>query len=418
MLSNSQQLALDHALKGRSLLVTGPGGTGKSHLVSSIVQGLRSQGKVVAKTGSTGIAAVNIGGSTIHSLLKTGICGSVDELKKAMSRGDVGERRDLVERIRALDTLIVDEVSMLSGDYLDMMDFRLRMVRGSPAPFGGVQVVWCGDFLQLPAVSTRDKPLQKTFAFQADSWKELAPRIVMLTKTFRQEDQEFVDHLLRVRRGDVYEETEDFFMPCHGRRLVDPVRLFPLNEDVARVNAEGLRTLTTREVSYRARYSGKDASVEMLRKNCIAEDVLVLKEGAPVLCIRNTESYVNGTRARVLRAFPEAVDVELETGSRVRIDRESWELQDEKGVMIASMEQIPLKLAWAISIHKSQGTSLSSVEVDLRRCFERGQAYVALSRARKLEGLSLLSPLTAGVVKTSHEAVAFYDRLVERRSAA
>ncbi len=195
--SPGQKTAYDLALAGETILLTGPGGTGKSAAIHATVNALKSQGKRVYITGSTGIAAVNVGGMTIHSWLGTKIYGTVPKLQAALKRAEIGQDPNRLQRIATTDAIVIDEVSMLSGDYIDAMDWWLQFCRKDTAPFGGLQIIFSGDFLQLPPVETAHEKLTNKFAFQSNVWKQVNPKTVVLNKTFRQEDQEFVNHLLK-----------------------------------------------------------------------------------------------------------------------------------------------------------------------------------------------------------------------------
>jgi hypothetical protein len=416
-LGAEQQVVYDCVMAGGNVLLSGPAGTGKSFLLERCVRDLRRQGKSVAVTASTGIAALNVGGSTIHSFLGTGIKDNVDDVQKHPP--DL-RRPGLENQILGAHVLVVDEVSMLTGDYVDMMDWWLAQVRQrrrerNVTPFGGLQVILCGDFLQLPPVQVPGaRRAARLFAFEAACWEAANVRPFLLQQNFRQADGAFVDHLLRLRRGEVPNGTRDFFRPCVGRVLDKPTWLMARNDDAQRHNLAELAKLPGHAMRFEATYTGHETWQEALRKHCIAEPVLHLKPGAPVILLQNNakSGIVNGMRATVLRASAKQgrVVVMLVSGREVELEAGEWEHQDATGQVLATMKQYPMKLAWALTIHKSQGLTLDRVWCDLAQVFEAGHAYVALSRVRTVEGLALARPLVGAQIRAHAKAIEFYQR--------
>ena len=414
-----QQHAVDAACDGKNLFITGPGGTGKSATIDRIIRVLKQMGRQVAVCASTGIAAVNIGGCTIHSFLGTALSKDVTDLVSFMgNNGHVPTKH--AERLNTVDTLVLDEVSMLTGDYLTMADLWIRMARihrlaGTYKPFGGMQLIISGDFLQLPPVETRDDSFEHQYAFQSPVWSRLDAELVQLTHVFRQSDREFIHHLMRLRRGIVTPDTAAFFNSRVGVKLKDPTRLYAKNVMVDRVNREHFNRLPGKSRKYTALLTGSAQARERLLKNCLVGRTLALKLGAPVLFARNCyvqgNDYVNGERGRVVRMYHNTVEVEKENGDIVLVSKVTWELKNAGMKVVASMSQLPLKLAWAITIHKSQGMTLQTVECDISECFARGQAYVALSRACTTEGLSLTSPIDSTCITVDPKLVAFDESL-------
>lgn len=410
-LSPEQQLALEAVASGRSVFLTGPGGTGKSFAVNAI---LAETGRDARMTASTGIAASHIGGCTVHSYLGTGLAGTIEEAAKVTPFSEPRLRA----RFRSTELLVLDEISMLSGEYLDMMDHWMRRYGVHPdLPFGGVQLLITGDFLQLPPVQrgTKRKPL-KQFAFDADAWAGAEFETHQLTRSFRQADQAFVDALNDLRLGHATPHMTRTFEPCVQRKLLDPTYLVGRNKTARIINAQRLARLCVEQkqspVSYRAETWGTTTfAVDGIRKHCLADENLTLAPGAPVLLLTNDRAgrWVNGTRGTVTDASLGKLIVDID-GYSYQVEPHTWEMRDGDGHQAATLRQLPVKPAWAITIHKAQGMSLDNVLVHNRggEIFDSGQLYVALSRARRLEGLSLTQPIRAAQVSAHPRAVEFY----------
>jgi ATP-dependent exoDNAse (exonuclease V) alpha subunit len=332
---------------------------------------------------------------------------------------------------------------MLTGDYVDMIDWWLReLLRDAPGggnpskPFAGKQLVFVGDFFQLPPVITRDDRVERELAFQARAWRAAGVRTAMLTHNHRQEsDQPFKDALDSLRTGRVSPKAAAYFDACVGRDLREPTVLFPTNEQVARVNAAKLAALPGSARTLTASFSGPVWAQKQLARLCFTEKKIRVKEGAEVILTRNVyeggdddEGYfVNGDRGVITdlgsgRTGASTIRVRLERddGREVGVRREQFELRSGANKVVATMTQFPIKLAYALSIHKSQGMTLPRVACDLGRCFAEGQAYTALSRARTAEGLSLKRSLSQRSVFADPRCVTFYEaggrvRFVGRR---
>lgn len=415
-LSEGQQRAYDVALSGKSMFITGPGGTGKSEVLSTIIKGLGNVGRSVAVCASTGIAAIRVGGSTIHSWLGTGLHQNSGELSKAIARGDVFRNiRKVEERLKGADVLVIDEVSMLSGDYISMMDFWLKRYRkSSMKPFGHVQMIFTGDFLQLPPVSKRGEEADYPYAFQSPAWQKLAMENVALTHVFRQDDREFIEHLMRVRRGYLPLDTQKYFNARVGVKLKDPTRLYAHNATAYSVNFQFLHKLAGKKYEFEADVEADDDMWgEKIVKDCIADFSLELKVGAPVLFLRNNYAlkYVNGERGTITEVCPPVITVQKLDGTVVHVVKETWEAKDADQKVRATMAQYPLKLAWAMTIHKSQGMTLDLLECNVSECFAPGQTYVALSRVKTAGGLALTENIEPEHVKTDSVLVEYCQKL-------
>ena len=413
-LNAKQQEAVALGTAGACLFLTGPGGTGKSFALEHIVAAVQEAGRYVRVTASTGVAALNVKGCTIHSLLGTGIANREKEARKlAKSSYTVDNAR---YRLEMLDGIVIDEVSMLAGDYIDMLDWWLRRVLMSDELFGGKQIIFLGDFLQLPPVE-KEVIYDAKFAFQSNAWGEALVKTIELDRSYRQNDQHMVDALNRIRYGEFDSEIADVFAPCVERKLKDPTRLCATNRAAQNTNMRKLVQLPGREHLYegKSQGAGKYAAenAKRIEKNVIADKNLSLKEGAPVIMLVNDRErgFVNGSRARVAECGENRIVAELEdTGNKVEVGRHMWEMVDGSDRVVATFKQFPMKLAWAITIHKSQGMSLDRVALNLGDVFEKGQAYVALSRARSIEGLSLDAPLTERMIFAHSDIVDFYRR--------
>lgn len=533
-LSKEQESVIELAKLGHNIFYTGSAGTGKSVLLREMIKVLKKKYGYdqVAITASTGLAACNIGGVTVHSFAGIGLGqGTAEQLYKKVRRSKKHARR--WEQISAL---VIDEISMLDGDLLDKLDFIARKLRKNPRPFGDIQVVFCGDFFQLPPVS-KDPTNPTKFAFDSNAWKSGIKCTIMLQKVFRQQgDTQFIDMLNKMRLGKIDEETEREFKKLN-RPLPDddiiPAELYSTRNEVDRANSIRLNKLPGKVHNFNAIDGGSldDAELkEKLLQNFLAPKHLELKVGAQVMMIKNVDAtLVNGSLGKVIdfidrdtymfyetmnknpelnvgqleiikkdptmlrNMYNEENDLngddevkvrqklvkesyckyepeeshtplsetifdflndqqsdnkesrqninrkkallrELHSSSKQRklplvrfktsdmstrtvlVEPEDWAIEDENGKQLVSRVQIPLLLAWSLSIHKSQGQTLPRVKVDLKKVFEKGQAYVALSRAVSREGLQVLNfnKLRVG----AHERVIeFYKTLISAENA-
>ena len=428
VLTAEQRAIHDAALGGSSLFFTGSAGTGKSFLLRHLIGALRATrgANAVYVTAPTGVAACNVGGITIHSFAGIGLGkGSVAALVKKVRRVPTK-----VAAWQACEVLVVDEVSMLDGKLLDTVDGVARRIRQSSLPFGGIQLVLCGDFYQLPPVGK-----EATFAFESKAWAHVTHQYE-LTRVFRQTDPVFVSCLNDLRRGVVTSETTATLQATAAHTLeadgVVPTRLYSHNVDVDRENAKQLATLLGPTVTYRANDDGTPVGRKALER-CSAADVLALRVGAQVMLLKNVDvesGLANGTRGVVV-GFQPSVEANASVQARVKakgnaphpvvqfavngesrtmtVVADTWTVE-EGATTLATREQIPLKLAWAISIHKAQGTTISLLEADVSRCFDYGQCYVALSRAVSLPNLRVCG-FDPQSVRAHPKVVAFHAAL-------
>ena len=385
----TQADALDILKTGANVFLTGEPGAGKSHTIREYVKFLQSRGVAPAMTASTGIAATHISGMTIHSWSGLGIRKFITrrECKELATNSTHGKR------IRTASVLIIDEISMLDAAMLDSVDMVCRVVRDSDLPFGGIQIVLVGDFFQLPPVTRHDEPPAR-FAFAARSWDDANLTVCYLSEQHRQEDPVFLDILAALRRGSL---TEDHVETLHGRRCMsddrDITKLYSHNADVDRINTDRLRMLLAKEKTYTMTTAGSPKLVEQMKRGCLSPEKLVLKIGARVMFTRNNpaEGYVNGSIADVVDFDRESgyPVVQMKTGRMVCVEPGMWSVDGDSGAPLATLRQLPLRLAWAMTVHKSQGMSLDGAFIDLGTAFAYGQGYVALSRVRSLTGLFL-----------------------------
>ena len=392
----TQEEALTILKTGANVFLTGEPGAGKSYTVNSYVAWLRERGIEPAITASTGIAATHIGGMTIHAWSGIGIRGTMSEYELEA----LLEREPLVRRVRLSSVLIIDEISMLHAQLLTLVDQAIRTIKQSVRPFGGMQVVFVGDFFQLPPVTPRhpeqsggdkSKDSIATFAFNSPSWERANPLVCYLSEQHRQEDEEFLQLLSALRAGEVEEAHVELLEARAKEPAGQCTRLYPHNEDVNRINDAALASLAAQPATYRMTSVGNKTMVEALKKGCLSPEVLTLKTGASVMFTRNNfdGGYVNGTLGTV-EGFSAGGFPLVRTRGGVLIEAEpaEWRVEDGKKVL-AKLTQVPLRLAWAITVHKSQGMSLDAAHMDLSAAFAYGQGYVALSRVRTLDGLYL-----------------------------
>ncbi len=384
-----QETALTILKTGANVFLTGEPGAGKTYVVNEYIAWLEACGVSVAVTASTGIAATHIGGMTIHAW--SGI-GARDTLTH-FELDQIVSREVVVKRVKKAKVLIIDEISMLDGKLLDMVNVVTRTIRQSADAFGGLQVVLVGDFFQLPPVTRQGDVMR--YAFESRAWEEARVATCYLTEQHRQEDELFLGLLSSIRRNEI--EDDHFTLLKEQTEIsyegIEPTRLYTHNTDVDLVNATKLGELRGTKATFRMDGRGSKPVQEALVKSCLSPQILELKIDAMVMCTKNNfeAGYVNGTLGRVvafedLEGYPV---IETAEGKTITIKPVSWSVAEDKKIL-AEITQVPLRLAWAITVHKSQGMSLDAAEIDLSRAFVYGQGYVALSRVRSLAGLKML----------------------------
>jgi ATP-dependent DNA helicase PIF1 len=405
----TQSEALEILKLGHNVFLTGPAGSGKTHLLNKYINFLKDNYVDVGITASTGIAATHMGGTTIHSWTGMGI-------KDDLSKYDLEElktRKYLKNRFDRTQVLVIDEVSMLHHFRLDLINKICQYMKNSLLPFGGIQVILCGDFFQLPPIARAGEPLAQ-FAYEAEIWKEANFKICYLEEQHRQTDSAFLKVLNEIRGNRLSEEgMRHLKSRANVKNLnnLEPTRLHTHNVDVDEINRRELEKLHGQQREYQMETKGKKPLVDSLVKSCLAPEVLKLKTGAKVMFVKNNfeEGYVNGTLGKVEAFDSDGPIVRTTHGKTIHVKPASWMIEED-GKPKATIGQYPLRLAWAITVHKSQGMSLDAIEVDLSKSFERGMGYVALSRVRSLAGLNLLG-LNEMAVTVRGEVLDFDEEL-------
>jgi hypothetical protein len=387
----NQETALAILKTGQNVYLTGSAGTGKTYLINQYIEYLRVREVPLAITASTGIAATHIGGQTIHSWSGIGIREEITP----KDLDQIAKNRQTVTRIKAVHVLIIDEISMLSGKVLTGISDILKHFRKSKAPFGGVQVILSGDFFQLPPVSRTPMTNREKFAFMAPVWVEAKLKICYLKQQFRQGQDTLSFILSEIRSQDVSDDSLEKLREKleDTQTIPDALRLYTHNADVDAMNAKRLEENPNPIQVFYAETKGKSKILEGLKQSVLAAPALELKEDARVMFVKNNpeKGYFNGSTGTVMgfdreEGYP---IVNMDSGRTVVAKPEEWTVSDEKETILASYKQIPLRLAWAITVHKSQGMTLDNAEMDLSKTFEAGQGYVALSRLKSWEGLVL-----------------------------
>lgn len=409
-----QAQALHIMMSGTNVFLTGAPGAGKTYVLNQFIEEAKRQHRTVAVTASTGIAATHIGGVTIHSWSGLGIRDYVtpQDLQK------LANNAKLVKRYNATDVLVIDEVSMLHGQRLNMVDQVCKHLRKSEQPFGGLQVILVGDLFQLPPVS-RDNS-QVDFVHNADAWRELNPIICYINEQHRQSEDALLTLLQAMRTGELQELHQEIItrrlhvQPESSQKLT---RLYAHNVDIDAVNQRHLDAIDQDTYEYTMDTTGPTAKVEQLLRSVLAPELLELKVGAEVMFVANHTAgkFVNGSRGSVLRFDDDNMPVvKLQNGATMSVEAHSWKLEED-GRTTAEVSQLPLRLAWAITIHKSQGMSLDAALVDLSKSFTPGMGYVALSRLRSLNGL-YLAGINAMALQL-HPDIYEFDELLRHASA-
>lgn len=411
----SQLRFIDLFFAGSNVCLTGAAGTGKSFVVKALLDFLVDSGVSVGRTSTTGVSAFLIGGQTLHSFAGLGLAD--EHLESLIEK--VKKNTKAKARMRAMTVLLIDEVSMAKGDLIDKLDGVLKWVRGSRAPFGGVQLLAVGDYLQLLPVFKGDE--YQELSFQCRSWREAKIAVVVLKESVRhQGDNTLLRVLNDVRVGN--RESLHLLEPRVGAAFpdsdIEPVRIFCRNADVAAYNAERLAKLPGQVKTYLAKDTGLPYHTDAFNRNCPAPERLDIKVGAQASLLVNMDveqGLVNGS-VGVVKAFgPGGVSVKFASGL-VLVDHEEWSIKEQevdrsnviRYRVVATRSQIPLKVCYAITTHRAQGATIDRAVIDMREAFSAGMVYTALSRVRNLESLSIVGGIPHEVIRVNPECSAFY----------
>lgn len=435
--TEDQQFIFDGYLERNNIFITGPGGCGKSHIIKGIVQHAKMNNKKIKVCAMTGCAAVllNCGAKTLHSWAGIGLGkGDHNEIITNILMNGYKKRNWLSTEI-----LIVDEVSMMSKHLFELLDSIGKRVRRCDKPFGGIQVIFSGDFYQLPPVGDRNEPDTTRFCFESERWNDTFEYQILLDKVFRQTNTDYIDVLHQVREGSLFKnglnllKTRVINDEKHSdeNENIRPVILHPTKKHVNEINTREMDTLKTESITYKYKVeeiienSEKneyckpkptkkqlEQEVKYMVNNSLFEADLELKVGCQVMCIANIDmdaNICNGTTG-VITEFRNGIPfVKLNNGENYLFTPHVWNSENYS----ICIKQIPLILAWAITIHKSQGASLDKARMNLgSTVFTYGQSYVALSRVKSLEGLYLTS-FNPQKIKANPKVKVFYKKFYE-----
>ena len=437
--SKEQQIAFNKYIQGHNIFITGPGGAGKSALIKKIYQDACAKGKDIQVCALTGCAAVllNCKAKTLHSWAGIGLGNaSLEELVAKI------KKNKFTKAIwKGTDILVVDEVSMLSLKLFNILNEIGKAVRGNRKQFGGIQLIFSGDFYQLPPVGSKDDLETQQFCFESEEWNNVFPLScqIQLVKIFRQTDETYTTVLNQIRVGVIKKKTNDLLSRYVGREydknlVVEPTKLFPTKNKVENINTSRMallegevktfalkycKDLETTKTEREERLAFTDAQVQLeldyLAGNLICDKEVSLKVGSQVMCIINVQSdrgleVCNGSQG-IITGFCEVTGfprVKYNNGIVMVMSRHIWVSEKIPGVGVS---QVPLILAWALTIHKSQGATMDVAEIDVGSgIFECGQTYVALSRVKSLEGLYLTS-FDARRIRIHKKVKQFYENL-------
>ncbi len=438
-LSKEQQIAFDKYVQGHNIFITGPGGSGKSALIRLINSDAFKKFKNIQVTALTGCAAVllNCKAKTLHSWAGIGLGnGTIEQLVTKIKKNKFAKAL-----WKETDILVVDEVSMLSLKLFNVLNSIGKAVRNNPNPFGGIQLIFSGDFFQLPPVGDKDEPDTQRFCFESEDWNNVFnPHCqIQLVKIFRQTDETYSTLLNQIREGKIKRKSNDLLLEYVGRSfdpnlVAEPTKLFPTRVKVENINNTKMSALqsdekefkikylkdlemTRAERAIRCDYTDKDIQMELefLANNLICEKEMKLKVGAQVMSIINIQSergldVCNGSQGIITGfcAVSGCPQVKFNNGIEMIMTRNIWQSDKIPGIGVS---QVPLILAWALTIHKSQGATMDAAEIDVGSgIFECGQTYVALSRVKSLNGLYLTS-FDVTKIRINKKVKEYYDNL-------
>lgn len=403
-LSPEQAGALELLRSGENVFLTGGAGSGKSFLIRQYMREIDS--KEMPILASTGAASVLLGGRTFHSFFGLGIMDGGPDATYQRASND----KRLMARLRKVEGVIIDEISMIPGQALMIAEALSQKARESKLPWGGMRIICVGDFAQLPPV-TQNGP--RDWCFLNGVWEQTGFQSVLLSHNQRVSDNLFLDVLSDVRHGQVNDRVREF-LNDHVREHDedDPgTRLFPRKINAEKFNQKKLDEIDEDEVTIDSIYLGSEKHIEMLKKSAPVPLQLVLKLGCRVMFLQNDPQrrWVNGTRGYITDISIDSITVKKDNGREVEVEKTTFALQDAEGNIVSSVLQFPLTLAYATTIHKSQGATLDDLWCDLSQLWEPGQAYVALSRLRTAEGLHLIGWNPRSII-VDPKVLQFYGR--------
>jgi len=410
-----QKDALEILKMGHNVFLTGSAGSGKTFLLNKYIKFLKENKVNVGITASTGIAATHMNGMTIHSWSGLGIAEALskDEMLSILKKPQI------VRRFKKARVLIIDEVSMLHSFRLDLIDELLKTFFNNNLAFGGLQVVLCGDFFQLPPINKNRK--KADFINKSKIWNDMNLKVCYLNEQYRQNDDELLNILEDIRSGKTGEHTVASLRKRYKKSvgINSSTKLSTHNFNIDRINEDELRKIPETAKSYQMQFSGNKKLSESIKNNCLSPERLILKKGAVVMFTKNNidMSYANGTLGKVIDFNENGLPiVETKDGEEILAEPEEWAVEED-GKTKAQVRQIPLRLAWAITIHKSQGMTLDSAEIDLSRSFVEGMGYVALSRLSSIEGLNLQG-FNEMALKVNEEIISLDKKLKKNSESA
>ncbi len=386
----TQKEALDILKLGYNVYLTGQAGSGKTFLLNKYISYLKKNKVKVAVTASTGIAATHMDGVTIHSWSGLGI---KEKLTDSNMR-NLLRRSYLRKRFRTTNIIIIDEISMLHSFQFDLLNNICQTFKNSSAPFGNMQMICSGDFFQLPPVQKRGGDEAK-FVTESKVWLNMDMRVCYLQEQHRHADPRLSKILFDIRNNKISDESFQLLSSRENKELssaIKPTKLYTHNMDVDAINHLQLDKIKEKEFVHTMYLRGEPKLVDLLKRSCLAPEELILKKGAKVMFLKNNfdRGYINGTLGKVIgfndNDYP---IVKTFSGKKIIATPASWTIEEDD-VIKAEISQIPLRLAWAITVHKSQGMTLDTAEIDISKAFERGMGYVALSRVKTLDGLKLM----------------------------
>ena len=399
-----QDKALEIMMRGDNIMLTGPAGAGKSYLLTTFINKARLRRKKVVVTATTGLAAAHLGGQTIHSWSGIGLGSALHPDYIYM----MSETRK--KSIRKTHVLIIDEVSMMHHYNLDMVDQAMRLIRENDEPFGGIQVILCGDFFQLPPVAKNN---EGKFITESLVWPKMDLSVCYLEEQHRADDLRLQEILNAMRAGKLLQRHLNWLR----MRMIPPpedevTRLYTLNADVDRLNEEELAKVPGDSHYFLRTSRGRYESIENLQRNVLAPKILELKLGAMVMAVKNDpeQRYANGSVGHVIDFTSEGFPI-VQFKYPTIVYPDEWELKSGDRT-VAAITQVPLRLAYAITVHKSQGMTLDAAELDLSKAFVEGQGYVGLSRVKNLRSLYLRG-INQRALMVSHEAQRIDKMLME-----